>query len=384
MSNPFLEKIEPHLISEELIIQEFVLHALNEYPNTPAEWTNRVLEKAIQSEKDRSSLLIWAKKDALNEDSVPLLLKLLEVIEPARKHLVMHLINELKPEIIVAFEKELSPYLEKEFFTFNCFLLEGEEENLWEEYGSVLASLEEKQFFDQDLFLRAKKILHILVLQGSYDEVEIDAIMQEELKAPWFSFNGILAVRAIGLLKLEKYIPVLAGLLERDEDTLLEEVADALYQFQSDKVVDAVAPYAIKDNSEIFAISVLANTKTDSAVDALFKSYSVIDEDGKGLVIEALSHQFSNKTFSLIDDYLKHEYDDNGLIDMEQIFYSFYKIFGKEHPDMHLWKSEFDERERLIEESENLSQPISNDTKVGRNEKCPCGSGKKYKKCCGN
>ncbi|MBS4178284.1 HEAT repeat domain-containing protein [Lederbergia citrea] len=222
----------------------------------------------------------------------------------------------------------------------------------------------------------------MLVQQGSYDEVEIDAIMQEELKEPWFSFNGILAVRAVGLSKLEKYIPVLAGLLERDEDTLLEEVAEALYQFQSDKVVDAVAPYATKDNSEIFAISVLANTKTDSAVDALIKCYSSVDEDGKGLVIEALSHHFSDKTFSLIEDFLKHGYD-NGLIDMEQIFYSFYKIMGEEHPDIDLWKSEFEERERHFEERGKLSEPIRNETKVGRNEKCPCGSGKKYKKCCG-
>lgn len=28
-------------------------------------------------------------------------------------------------------------------------------------------------------------------------------------------------------------------------------------------------------------------------------------------------------------------------------------------------------------------QPIKKDKKVGRNEPCPCGSGKKYKKCCG-
>ncbi|WP_421904036.1 YchJ family protein [Maridesulfovibrio sp.] len=27
--------------------------------------------------------------------------------------------------------------------------------------------------------------------------------------------------------------------------------------------------------------------------------------------------------------------------------------------------------------------PIKKDKKVGRNEPCPCGSGKKYKKCCG-
>ena len=27
--------------------------------------------------------------------------------------------------------------------------------------------------------------------------------------------------------------------------------------------------------------------------------------------------------------------------------------------------------------------PVRNDNKVGRNDPCPCGSGKKYKKCCG-
>jgi preprotein translocase subunit SecA len=29
------------------------------------------------------------------------------------------------------------------------------------------------------------------------------------------------------------------------------------------------------------------------------------------------------------------------------------------------------------------AQPAKRATKVGRNEPCPCGSGKKYKKCCG-
>ncbi|MBV8706112.1 MAG: SEC-C domain-containing protein [Acidobacteriaceae bacterium] len=29
------------------------------------------------------------------------------------------------------------------------------------------------------------------------------------------------------------------------------------------------------------------------------------------------------------------------------------------------------------------NQPVSKGPKVGRNEMCPCGSGKKYKRCCG-
>ena len=30
-----------------------------------------------------------------------------------------------------------------------------------------------------------------------------------------------------------------------------------------------------------------------------------------------------------------------------------------------------------------LDKTIKNDKKIGRNDPCPCGSGKKYKKCCG-
>ena len=31
----------------------------------------------------------------------------------------------------------------------------------------------------------------------------------------------------------------------------------------------------------------------------------------------------------------------------------------------------------------NTPEPVKVDKKIGRNEPCPCGSGKKYKKCCG-
>ena len=33
--------------------------------------------------------------------------------------------------------------------------------------------------------------------------------------------------------------------------------------------------------------------------------------------------------------------------------------------------------------SERSNTPIRNETKIGRNDPCPCGSGKKYKHCCG-
>jgi preprotein translocase subunit SecA len=40
-------------------------------------------------------------------------------------------------------------------------------------------------------------------------------------------------------------------------------------------------------------------------------------------------------------------------------------------------------REIQPEEEEAKLQPVAVGPKVGRNDLCPCGSGKKYKKCCG-
>jgi hypothetical protein len=43
-----------------------------------------------------------------------------------------------------------------------------------------------------------------------------------------------------------------------------------------------------------------------------------------------------------------------------------------------------DARMKVVEEMSMLSNhPPSNNTKISRNAPCPCGSGKKYKKCCG-
>ncbi len=42
------------------------------------------------------------------------------------------------------------------------------------------------------------------------------------------------------------------------------------------------------------------------------------------------------------------------------------------------------DEENIFEEEENsLALPAIQEKKVGRNDPCPCGSGKKYKKCCG-
>jgi len=49
------------------------------------------------------------------------------------------------------------------------------------------------------------------------------------------------------------------------------------------------------------------------------------------------------------------------------------------------WNSVFDEykRKALFEDQKNSGTFVRGQGKIGRNDPCPCQSGKKYKKCCG-
>jgi len=61
-----------------------------------------------------------------------------------------------------------------------------------------------------------------------------------------------------------------------------------------------------------------------------------------------------------------------------------YKMFYK-HADPYLKKlaADWKQQQAITTENENVQQTMVNVGKIGRNDPCPCGSGKKYKKCCG-
>ena len=51
---------------------------------------------------------------------------------------------------------------------------------------------------------------------------------------------------------------------------------------------------------------------------------------------------------------------------------------------MNEWSNIFDDEKRKeIKKDYNRSKIVVREQKIGRNDPCPCGSGKKYKKCCG-
>lgn len=75
---------------------------------------------------------------------------------------------------------------------------------------------------------------------------------------------------------------------------------------------------------------------------------------------------------------LEFDFDENFIF--KCLNYHLYKSINiKDDEKERLYKKGEEKAKRLIERHKNL---ISK--KIGRNESCPCGSGKKYKRCCGN
>ena len=83
-----------------------------------------------------------------------------------------------------------------------------------------------------------------------------------------------------------------------------------------------------------------------------------------------------------------NELEENSPIKLEIDFEKLYKKMV-EYKAEHLyklpqWDNIYTEEERKnFTKEQKKSRTIVKAKKIGRNDPCPCGSGKKYKKCCG-
>ena len=376
----FLEKIEPYLETDDVTLQTFLLETLQDYPLVPEEWTVRLIKEAVSSREKEFNILSRIYKHRLNDEAVSLLIKGAKSADPENRSLYVNLLYSIRPKVAFKFRQELRPFFDKKKWSFYKTLDSGEEEEVWEQYGELLAQLEAEARFSQELFDQAKMTVEVLVEKGWLDDIEIAAVLNQDLNKEYFSFAGILICHVIGIMNQTKYIPLLANLLLRDEDLLVEAVSDTLIKFQSKAAVQAIVPYLENPDCLVFGTSILGNSKIPEAEAELVKLLPKIDhEDDQALVIEGICFQLSGKRYPEMDAYLATR-GSNMLVDLDVLAYGYYTLLGIEHPNLESWKKNALEME---DQSQQTFVEETDKTKTGRNDPCPCNSGKKYKKCCG-
>lgn len=72
-------------------------------------------------------------------------------------------------------------------------------------------------------------------------------------------------------------------------------------------------------------------------------------------------------------------------IDLEKLYYNMVGCKADWLYNLEEWDSLLskERREELYKEQKMSKTVVNTQPKIGRNDPCPCGSGKKYKKCCG-
>ena len=88
----------------------------------------------------------------------------------------------------------------------------------------------------------------------------------------------------------------------------------------------------------------------------------------------------NEQEFKTFDEDSKVELD----IDYEKLFFNMLEAKADYLYTLPQWKSILTEEQRAeIVKAHKKSKTVIKDKEPGRNDPCPCGSGKKYKKCCG-
>ena len=153
-----------------------------------------------------------------------------------------------------------------------------------------------------------------------------------------------------------------------------------------------------------------AYDRTSKPVKSFWKEYLPREQAVYEKLIENKENKIKGTIKELAESYNMQEFEACGFIDgisgalkedldMEdvesdtviEVSFEFEDLFKKmvEYKAEHLytlpqWNNIFDEdAQKEMVKTQKASGTVVKDKKIGRNDPCPCGSGKKYKKCCG-
>ena len=205
----------------------------------------------------------------------------------------------------------------------------------------------------------------------------------------------IFLVQMAGHMRYEPAIPLIIKKLLVDGDILNEDCVDALTKIGTDAVIRAVRdtyPQA-PDHFRLYSSAIFGDIHSDLALSAGLELLSLEDDrDQRTWLATSLVDQFATEAIDAARPVLLEDAPDS--YDLISSLVVACKLMAYDIPDLQRWERELAERRRplinrvmpapVFDRLDYKSElaPIATRVKIGRNDPCPCGSGKKFKKCC--
>lgn len=382
--NRFVERIEPYFLSEDPFVQRYAIEMLEGSYLVDGDTflTGLKAHDRGQVSEYSSPVLPYLMYMPLNEEGMKEVVNRLKSLSKKDTDVLFYiqLVANADTELLIKYSNEVKPFIDEGQLKKIVKLPALKDEELFMELADIMILLDTNEY-DQVYFDQGKRIVHELVKKGEIKSWEVQ-IEEDGLGG----FNLVYTVYMAGEIREESVIPQLVNLFKNEEaeDLLLEEVANALVKIGTEQVVREVEKVALYGNTYFYTLDVLGRIKSAEAEQALLRLFDQTDDlTAKTLIADYLCQQLSAEAIHKIEALIEEGYDENMLC-LEESLYVNCVMNGIDHPKLPQWKSLIEEVEKhsLDEQPLLVTQPVQTGDKVGRNDPCPCGSGKKYKKCC--
>jgi hypothetical protein len=211
-----------------------------------------------------------------------------------------------------------------------------------------------------------------------------------------------LAARLAGEMRLDAAVPLLVDKLLVDGDWTNEECARALTRMGTDSAVEAIVQeYPDSElHYRIYAVGALENIHSDASLEACLQLLALEDDwDLRFSIGHAILRQYSPGTVNAMREFILDTPPHRERNSMRDRLVAVAALTGSSFPEYEEWqvlaRNVREEQKVVVGEllafraapgqtiaPGNMPEPRAR-FKPGRNSPCPCGSGKKYKKCCG-
>jgi hypothetical protein len=289
--------------------------------------------------------------------------------------------------------------------------------DLVNEASKIIDTLADIPAFRGELESRANSWIALEVAGDAPDIAEGEAPVLDNF------WHVIFAVSIVGKLRLQHTVPTLVKLLSLDNDSMNEHVADALVEMSSIHTLQSLEEaYPKLEWHERLFLGGTCSHISEPGVDAFLQRLLDSEDDPELFIrlMACLSMQPTKRATETCAEFYRDYQDDPEAQEIAENLYTRYIVLDQPHADLKIWQkvscdiyerflkakssvSDFSfpepddtDEESLDEESlddaplpwnspapsSKIAEPFIAPPKTSRNDPCPCGSGKKFKKCC--
>ena len=235
------------------------------------------------------------------------------------------------------------------------------------------------------------------------DEEILDLLPQEDPGTEWIH---AWLVKLAGLRRLSAAVPQLVGYLQIDTGYYREEVCKALARIGDPHTIDLVDRTFADDpfHVRVYAADLPGSLKCRRSERFCLEQLRYLEDVRiRTMLCDGLCKLYSRRGVGAVLREIHSGYD-GSIVSLEERLLEVAPVLDLDLPEAHKWRQKRGEKEQLRRErQEELNRmarsvrpekerrekpsPASSTRptkQAGRNDPCPCGSGRKFKRCCGD